>query len=100
MFKPEFGDSIVYLAEEKCVSRYALSCGAPVMEAQKLRDRIRLSPPSAHFEQSPHYGSHHVAQKSVRRYVESPMRLVVGDPSGFENGTYRGLVVRPYFFEA
>lgn len=90
---------IIYLAEEKRLSGYALSGGAPVVEAHEFGDRIRLSATSAHFEQRSHYCPYHIAQESVRGYVESPMRLVVGDPSGFEDRADGGLVVRPYLLE-
>lgn len=91
--------SIIYLAEKKRLPRHALPGGAPVVKAQKFRNRIGLSAPSAHFEQSPHNRPHHIAQESVSGYVEGPMRLVVGDPSGFVDRADGGLVVRPYLLE-
>lgn len=97
--QPQIRCSIIYLAEEKRLPGHALPGGAPVVKAQKFRNRIRLSAPSAHFEQSPHNRPHHIAQKSVCGYVEGPVRLVVSDPTGFVDSTDGGLVVRPYLLK-
>ena len=84
---------ILYINEEKCISRHTLACLSAFLPLYHESELVYCHPATTNFNKRTDNGSNHISQESVCTYNEHPTAIPQIFPFCFRNLAKSGLYI-------